>query len=105
MSRYCGGLRDADGLDQAATAFRRFAAATERPVDPGIVAWEATNLLTVASAVCSAAWLRQESRGCHWRSDFEDRRESWHAHSITWSDGGRLQHEAVPSVSPELVAR
>jgi L-aspartate oxidase len=70
-----------------------------------VLAWEATNLLTVAAAVVSAAWLREESRGCHWRSDFEDRRESWHAHTITWAEEGLLRHQRVASVSPELVAR
>ena len=54
------------------------------------MAWEATNLLTVAAAIVSSAWLRQESRGCHWRSDFEGRRDEWHAHLITWSESGRL---------------
>ena len=105
MSRYCGGLRDAGGLKRAATAFRRFAAPPGTPVDPGVVAWEATNLLTVATAVVSAAWLREESRGCHWRSDYEGRRDAWHAHSITWSEHGSLRHLAVPSASPELVAQ
>ena len=73
--------------------------------EPGVVAWEATNLLTVAAAIVSSAWLRQESRGCHWRSDFEGRRDEWHAHLITWSEAGRLRHAAVASRSPELIAR
>ena len=88
MSRFCGGLRDGAGLKRAAVAFGRFTAEPEHPVEPGVVAWEATNLMTVATAIVSAAWLRQESRGCHWRSDFEGRRDGWHAHTITWSSPG-----------------
>lgn len=32
--------------------------------------WEATNLFTVSSFIASAALMREESRGAHWRQDF-----------------------------------
>ena len=35
--------------------------------------WEATNLVTVASALIAAATAREESRGSHWREDHPDR--------------------------------
>ena len=44
------------------------------------MAWEATNLLTVGSAVVAAAAAREESRGCHRRSDFPEPRDEWLRH-------------------------
>jgi succinate dehydrogenase/fumarate reductase flavoprotein subunit len=39
---------------------------------------EVANLLTVGTLITHAAWLRTESRGCHFRRDFPWRRdESW----------------------------
>ena len=35
--------------------------------------WEATNLVTVATALASAARYREETRGSHWREDHPDR--------------------------------
>ena len=103
MSRFCGGLREAAGLEQCAADLSRLR--PDPDAEPGVVAWEATNLVTVAAAIVASAWLRQESRGCHWRSDFEGRRAEWHAHLTTWSEAGRLRHAVVESRSPELIAR
>ncbi len=50
--------------------------------EPGVAAWEATNLVTVAGALVASARLRAESRGCHWRSDVESRRPEWHGHLV-----------------------
>src|SRR5262245_25191898 len=41
---------------------------------PRTATWEATNLVTVATALVAAAVRRQETRGCHWREDFPDPR-------------------------------
>ncbi|MET8143523.1 L-aspartate oxidase [Sphaerisporangium sp. NPDC005288] len=46
-------------------------------VEPCTEAWEATNLLTVASAVVAAARAREETRGSHWREDFPERDDAW----------------------------
>src|SRR5262245_23878606 len=43
--------------------------------------WEATNLITVATALASAARFREETRGSHWREDFPDRDDpDWLGH-------------------------
>ena len=91
MSRHAGGLRDAGGLDLCLSTLARLAA--QDGADPGLEAWEATNLATVATAVAASARKREESRGAHWRDDFADRREEWHGHLIAerHPDGG-LQH-------------
>ncbi|GGK80082.1 hypothetical protein Sme01_45670 [Sphaerisporangium melleum] len=46
-------------------------------VEPCTEAWEATNLLTVATAVVTAARAREETRGSHWREDFPERDDAW----------------------------
>ena len=61
MSRYAGGLRDAAGLDRCLHELAGLAA--QDGAEPGLEAWEATNLLTVATAVAASARRREESRG------------------------------------------
>ena len=103
MSRHCGGLRSAGGLDACAAELVRLAG-QDRAV-PGVEAWEATNMITVASAVVAAARLREESRGAHWRSDFEGRRAVWHGHLQIWSGAAGLEHAFARATSSELVGR
>jgi L-aspartate oxidase len=43
-------------------------------------AWELANLVTVASAVVAAAWVRRETRGCHWREDHPGPDPAWLGH-------------------------
>ncbi len=67
-------------------------------IEPGLEAWEATNLLTVATAVAASARRREESRGAHWRDDFAERRDEWRGHLIAERDpAGGLQHHFVPA--------
>ena len=63
-------LRSADGL---AHALDELAALAEKAGEVGTRAWEATNLLTISTALAEAARLREETRGSHWREDFPDR--------------------------------
>ncbi len=70
MSRYVGVPRDAEGL---AVAARRLAELADRggdTIEPGVPAWEAANMLTVAAALTRAAAERTETRGAHWRADY-----------------------------------
>jgi aspartate oxidase len=49
---------------------------------------EATNLHTASLLVASAALMREESRGCHRRSDFSETSEAWsHEISLRVVDG------------------
>jgi L-aspartate oxidase len=51
-----------------------------RSGSPHVEAWEATNILTVATFLAAAARAREETRGCHWREDFPERDDTaWHA--------------------------
>ncbi|HEY0168370.1 MAG TPA: L-aspartate oxidase [Jatrophihabitans sp.] len=79
MSADAGVIRDAAGLRRAAGSLQKLAA--QRSSDPGTESWEATNLLTVASALVTAARRREETRGAHWREDFAERDDqNWCGH-------------------------
>jgi L-aspartate oxidase len=96
MSRDAGGLRNAAGLDRCLHTLAELAA--QNGAEPGLEAWEATNLLTVATAVAASARRREESRGAHWRDDFAERRDKWRGHLIAERDQkGGLQHHFVPA--------
>ena len=98
MSRYAGGLRDAAGLDRCAAELVKLAA--HRAAEPGLESWEASNMMTVATAIVASARLREESRGAHWRDDFEGRRQEWHGHLIAEQHAQLgLQHHFVPAQS------
>ena len=68
MSRYASVVRDADGLAQLT---RELDAADPRDLDCR-ASFEDVALTTTARAVAAAASVRNESRGCHHRSDYPD---------------------------------
>jgi L-aspartate oxidase len=97
MSRDAGGLRDAAGLDRCARELVRLGGWSG--AESGLESWEATNLMTVATAIVASARLREESRGAHWRDDFEGRREPWHGHLIVEHDvRDGLRHNFAPAL-------
>ncbi|GAA1135200.1 L-aspartate oxidase [Kribbella jejuensis] len=90
MTVGAGVIRSAAGLAEAGDTIGKL---TELPAgEPGTPAWEATNLVTVASALIAAATAREESRGAHWREDHPDRDD------LLWfgSLDVTLDDEAVP---------
>ena len=71
MTVGAGVIRSASGLSEAGAALGKL---IEQPAgEPGTPGWEATNLVTVASALIEVATVREESRGSHWREDYPDR--------------------------------
>ncbi|WP_405743653.1 L-aspartate oxidase [Streptomyces sp. NBC_01525] len=91
MTEGAGVLRSADSLARAAAALDRLrqeAAAADgdgapdvKVPEPGVEAWEATNLLCVARVLVAAAQRREETRGCHWREDHPGRDDAvWRRH-------------------------
>ena len=87
MTRGAGVLRSAD---VAGRDGRRRSTSSARPgprrAPP---TWEATNLVTVASALVAAALRREETRGCHWREDFPEARDAWLGHLLAAIGAGR----------------
>jgi L-aspartate oxidase len=88
MTKRVGVLRTADGMAHAAIKLRGLE--TRVATDVGPEEWEATNLLTISSALTAAAALREETRGSHWREDFPQRDdEHWAGHfDVVLRDGG-----------------
>jgi L-aspartate oxidase len=79
MTRGAGVLRSADSLAGTAKELTRLA---ELRTTPRNAAWEATNLLTVASALVGSAQTRRETRGCHWREDYPVAVDEWRGHLL-----------------------
>jgi L-aspartate oxidase len=79
MGSRVGVLRSASGLTEALGRLDKLAGVAATEVGPD--AWEATNLVTVATALTASAQLREETRGSHWREDFPDRDDQhWAGH-------------------------
>jgi len=61
-----------------------------------VEALEVDNLIESAKATIVSAHARQESRGAHARSDFEQRDDvNWHRHTLWFSEGNRLDYKPV----------
>ena len=55
-------------------------------------ALELKNLLDLAEIIAKCAFLRQESRGAHARTDFPKRNDAdWLKHSLSWHRGDRIE--------------
>jgi L-aspartate oxidase len=68
--------------------------------DPSTESWETTNLSTVAGAIATAAAVRAETRGSHWREDFAERDDAhWRRRVLT-----RVQPDGSLAVDFEVVA-
>ena len=61
-----------------------------------IDALELKNLIVVAQATIESAYARQESRGAHCRSDYEERDdENWLKHSLYYTDKNKIDYRDV----------
>jgi L-aspartate oxidase len=93
MTVGAGVIRSARGLSEAAATIGKL---IEQPAgEPGTPGWEATNLVTVASALIAAATAREESRGSHWREDHPDRDD------LHWSGSLDLTLDLTPDPSQD----
>jgi nicotinate-nucleotide pyrophosphorylase (carboxylating) len=66
--------------------------------------WEATNLVTVATALASVASFREETRGSHWREDHPDRDDAhWLGHlDLTLEEGAiATRYQPKRSLRPD----
>jgi L-aspartate oxidase len=86
MSRHVGVMRRPEGLRAATAELLDLVERTSTSVAPSRASWEATNVLTVASAVVASAATRTESRGCHRRTDYTEPRDIWLTHLHVFLD-------------------
>ena len=90
MTEGAGVVRTAASLESTAKVLQ--ASAERDSEEPMPETWEATNLLTVSSALVAAAAQRTETRGCHWREDFPETEDAWRLRLISRLDeSGQLQ--------------
>ncbi|WP_079166953.1 L-aspartate oxidase [Streptomyces oceani] len=89
MTEGAGVLRTGQSLARTADRLAELAALTAGPSDggrraePGVDAWETSNLHLVARVLVTAALRRTETRGCHWREDHPERDDTeWGRHLI-----------------------
>jgi L-aspartate oxidase len=96
MTEQAGVLRSADGLVSALTELSALAG---KDGEIGTAAWETTNLLTISTALAEAAYLREETRGSHWREDHpvrDDERWSGHVEARLTPEGLDLSFHPAP---------
>lgn len=80
MADRAGVLRSGPGLASAAESLEEIS--SKQTDKPELLAWEATNLHLLASALVLSASVRTETRGSHWREDYPDPSDSWLGHLI-----------------------
>jgi L-aspartate oxidase len=99
MSSQVGVRRTPEGLESAIRQLEALSSTTSIGVTGSRAAWEATNMLTVAAAVATAAVTRTESRGCHRRDDYPAPRDEWLTHlDVRLTIDGGLAVTGIPHV-------
>ncbi len=76
-----GIIRDKEGLTQAADLLSAWQQALPAPADQP--SYELGNLILTGRLLTEAAYIREESRGAHFRSDFPETSPRWQSH-IVW---------------------
>jgi L-aspartate oxidase len=99
MSSQVGVLRTPWGIEGAIRQLEALASTSSYGVTGSRAAWEATNMLTVAATVATAAATRTESRGCHRREDHPAPRDAWLTHlDVRLTIDGGLAVTGIPHV-------
>jgi L-aspartate oxidase len=99
MSSQVGVLRTPEGMQAAIGQLESLATTASVGVVGSRASWEATNMLTVAAVVASTALARTESRGCHRREDYPERRDEWLTHlDVRLTIDGGIAVTGIPHV-------
>jgi L-aspartate oxidase len=103
MTAGSGAVRSAQSLASTADALRDLALAATS-TESGPESWETTNLLHIGQVLTLAAWLREESRGGHVRSDHPEQVDPrWRGHTlIVRGVDGRLSTTFEPVPEQDL---
>ncbi len=106
MGRLVGVERDAEGLQKAEDTIRSYSAYVMNHQFDHESGWELQNLITTAAIMVSAAQVRTESRGVHFRSDHPNNDdENWRRHLTVQInvDGGYPQRgELLPPANASV---
>jgi L-aspartate oxidase len=96
MVAAAGPLRDGPGLRAGQVALAAMPLQAN-PEDGEAIS--AANAALAAHLIVASALLREESRGGHFRSDFPQTREDWHAHTVLRRGQA---HQLVNTVAPAM---
>ena len=88
MWRNVGVRRDGEGSGRSLAERRALVPLRAGPAIQRPAAWELQNMLTIARLMIRAALAREESRGCHVRTDFPARDDAHGNHHITFRASG-----------------
>ncbi|MGF0118084.1 L-aspartate oxidase [Promicromonospora sp. Marseille-Q5078] len=104
-SEGAGPVRSAQSLERAAAVLAGVRSDAHRAhdvvADPQVAEWETTTVHQVASALVHAAWLREESRGGHFRTDFPAPGPAWQQRVVlALDDDGALTPVRERRASP-----
>lgn len=94
MSRGAGVVRSRESLESVVKELQEVRAMSS--TDAHTASWETTNLLLLAEANVTAALLREESRGSHWREDFPKPDDRWLIRIEEWLVNGELKSTTAP---------
>lgn len=104
MTDRAGVVRNGDDLTGVPSKLAEVASIEGTPCTED---WEMTNLVHISAALAHAAWLREESRGSHVRTDFPERDdEHWRARLVLQRTPteGVLAHTVYPVPAATLEA-
>lgn len=94
MSQFAGVTRSAGSLAEAAYVLEGLSGVLGVAIRR-VEGFELQNLLTVATLIVHAAWMREETRGAHIRTDFPGRNdEHWRGHTV-WRRGTEPRFERM----------
>jgi succinate dehydrogenase/fumarate reductase flavoprotein subunit len=102
MTDGAGVLRTEDSLRDTLTQLAE-AVAIDEGAQPCTECWESTNLATVAVSLATAARIRTETRGSHWRDDHPVPDERWRVRLRVQLDTAGLQVSEEPVRTEEVV--
>ncbi len=102
-------VRALEGIQNLRERARRVVVPGNREYNPGWhTALDLKSLLTVSEAIARAAIEREESRGAHFRTDYENKDEAWGKTRLIVdraADGSmRVRREPIPPIPPDLRA-
>ena len=70
MDTYVGIVRNKEGLEEAARQIKSYRDLLRNMRNTSIIDWELQNIALLSELVINSALQREESRGAHYRSDF-----------------------------------
>lgn len=82
MWRQMGVVRNAEGMQDALEKLAFWSHAVRDLADADARVWELVNMLTVSRLATLCALAREESRGVHYREDFDAPVDAWRAHTL-----------------------